>query len=245
MSGTLYNIYNSPLLEIANRCKEQGSAASGFIDDVVYLTKGKTFAETNARIVEIMDEVQAWATSANCEFEIDKFALIGFTRRMVPRPFQPCKRQSAPHFAITINGRRIKPVASTKFLGVRIHQNMSWAEQSAAAMEKGTAWAITCRRIATTTKGIPPKYARRLYLTVCIPRMLYVVDVWGTPERTENSTEKRKKIGGCLGRLATIQRQALLQLGAMRTMATDVLEAHGNLLPFHLLLDKVRHTALL
>jgi hypothetical protein len=45
--------------------------------------------------------------------------------------------------------------------------------------------------------------------------------------------------------MGMIQRQALLQLGVMRTTATDTLEAHANILLIHLLLDKHRHRATL
>jgi len=48
-----------------------------------------------------------------------------------------------------------------------------------------------------------------------------------------------------LSKLARVQRQGLLLLGAMNTTPADTLDAHANLLPFHLLLDKVRHRATL
>jgi hypothetical protein len=169
---------------------------TGFVDDVAVLAKGKTFAEANAKITRMMDEAQEWAQRANCEFEIDKFALIGFTRRTMPKPFEPRRRQLAPRFVITLQGKQIKPTPSTKFLGIKIHQSLSWAEQVSAALAKGTAWAIECKRIAKTMKGIPLRYTRWLYLTVCVPRMLYAVNIWGALEPSRKCKGRNKKIGG-------------------------------------------------
>ena len=45
---------------------------------------------------------------------------------------------------------------------------------------------------------------------------------------------------GHICRLARVQRQALLVMtGALRTTATDTMEAHADLLPFDLLVDRL------
>jgi len=127
---------------------------------------------------------------------------------------------------------------------VILEQSLSWAEQTSAALAKGMDWAIHCRRIAKPTKGIPIRLARQLFLSACVPKVCYAVDVWSPPIPRSQGTTRNKQRGGSSGKLARIQRQALLMLGPMRTTATDVLEAHANLLPFHLLLEKERHKAL-
>ena len=71
-----------------------------------------------------------------------------------------------------------------------------------------------------------------------LPAMLYAASIWITPQRR---IEGRKRLYGSVGiirKLARIHRQAcILMTGAMRTTATDTLEAHLNILPFHLLVD--------
>jgi ribonuclease HI len=186
-----------------------------------------------------------WAKNSNCEFEIEKFALMGFSKRQIPKPFQPRKRRPEPRFSIKVNGIAIKPTKSTRFLGVIVEQGLSWKEQVAAAMAKGTMWAMQCRRIAQPTKGIPMKLAWKLYYAACIPKMLYAVDVWGTNNGGRNKNTRRKLANGQIGKLGRIQRQALLMLGAMRTTAMDILEVHANFLPFDILIDKIRHRSLL
>jgi Reverse transcriptase (RNA-dependent DNA polymerase) len=244
LSPTLYNIYNATLLEVAKPGWAKDEMASGFLDDVVTAARGATFEEANERLERMMEREGGaldWAQEANCEFEISKFALVGFSRKMTPKPFEIRRKQPAPRYSITIRGKTIKPSRSTKFLGIIIEQSLSWMEQTAAALAKGTDWAIQCRRIAKPTQGVPLRYALRLYLTVGIRKMLYGVDIWGAPRPRRANAEDKRKCGGQMGRLAGVQRQALLMLGPMRTTATDVLEAHANALPFHLLLDKERH----
>ena len=50
------------------------------------------------------------------------------------------------------------------------------------------------RRLAKVTQGIPMKLVRPLYITVCVPRMLYAVDVWMTlnfkPEKQRCNMKK-------------------------------------------------------
>ena len=130
--------------------------------------------------------VLQWAQTHNCEFEISKFALIGFSQRQEPRPFQPRKRQPIARSAIKIQDILIKPVQTTKFLRVTLHQSLSWAEQTSAAIAKGADWAIQCRHIAKPTQGIPLHLARQLYLAVCIPKILYAADIWATPPNRAN-----------------------------------------------------------
>lgn len=247
LSPILYIIYNSPLLEIAKSTKSQQDMATGFIDDVALLAQGKDFEEANQRITELMEKnggALEWAAKANCEFEISKFALMGFSKRRKPGTINPRKTQPIPRLSIRIGGRTIKPVQSTKFLGVILEQSLSWTEQIAAALAKGTDWAIQCKRIAKPTKGIPLHFARRLFLAVCIPKMCYAIDIWSAPSSRPLGPRRGKRLGGSLGKLARVQRQALLMLGPLRTTATDTLEAHANLLPFHLLVEKERHKAL-
>ena len=134
----------------------------GYIDDVTILTRGNSFEESNQKISNIMNDKEGalkWAAESNCEFEIDKFALMGFSTQTIPRPFEPRKRRPVPRFQIKVGGHTFKPTKSTKFLGVIINQSLSWAEQTAAALKKGNDWVMKCKRIAKPTKGLPAKVA--------------------------------------------------------------------------------------
>jgi ribonuclease HI len=75
--------------------------------------------------------------------------------------------------------------------------------------------------------------------------MLYAADIFLTPQqnvgrRRNNSPNNR----ATLNKLVSIQRRAAIMItGAMKSTATDILETMANLLPFRLLVDKVRYRA--
>lgn len=71
-----------------------------------------------------------------------------------------------------------------------------------------------------------------------IPAMLYAASVWITPQCKVTTRKNTYGSVGLIRKLARIHRQVcLLITGAMRTTVTDILEAHLNLLPVHLLVD--------
>ena len=98
-------------------------------------------------------------------------------------------------------------------------------------------------RVARVSRGVASPLLRRLYIAVALPRIMYAADVFlnpGSRRRTVRNTVAR---GGkaVVGRLASIQRRAaILITGALRTTAADVLDAHANLLPMRILIDKYR-----
>jgi hypothetical protein len=239
-----YIIYNAPALEATPRDNRSSQIASCFIDDLVYLARGNSFANSNNSIKHTMEKPNGFLEGSkthNCEIEYNKCAIVGFSKQLEPKPFQLRKRQPIPWPSITIGGHTIKPSTSTKFLGVTLHQSLSWAEQAASALAKGQSWVTQLHRIAKPLGGIPLHLARRLYLSVCVPRMLYTIDIWDNPSNRRKSQKGHKSIAG--SHLAKIHWQALLCLGSLRTTASDILEAHTNLPPFHLLVDKLRLSA--
>jgi hypothetical protein len=82
---------------------------------------------------------------------------------------------------------------------------------------------------------------RHFYLAVAVPRMLYAADVFLIPPQKSKCGTK-----GIVAQLARVQCCAALHTtGAMRTTPTDLLDAHADLLPFELLVDKKCHAAAL
>jgi len=124
-----------------------------------------------------------------------------------------------------------------KFLGVIIDQELRWNTHVNYALAKGTKWITQYRRLAKHTKGVSTKYKRRFYITVAIPRMLYAADLFLTPQ-----TDQTKGTKGFINRLGRVQHQAALHAtGALSMAPTDSLDAHADLLPFPLLVEKLLH----
>ena len=125
-------------------------------------------------------------------------------------------------------------------------QYLNWKVQQAHAVEKGTKWAAQIRRMARLTWGILPKYARCLYISVAIPRILYAVDIWCITSRSERMRESKLGLAKVIDQVVTIQRAGALAItGGLRTLATDLLNAHAYLLPAMLTVRKWCHHALI
>lgn len=98
-----------------------------------------------------------------------------------------------------------------------------------------------------TTKGIKGRWMRKLYGGVVIPKMLYTADVWCT----DLISKGRGKLGGRGARgfasqMARVHRMAtILITGAMRSTASDLLDAHANVPPFQQILRSHCHRATL
>jgi len=123
-------------------------------------------------------------------------------------------------------------------------QNLTWKEQHASAIAKGTKWVMQIRRLARPTWGLTPENARRLYISIAIPRIIYVIDVWCAPPYANSKCQRGTvKI---IGKVATIQRAgALAVTGSLRSSATDALDAMAYFLLAPLLVDKACHRAML
>ncbi|KAG2737855.1 hypothetical protein P692DRAFT_201666277, partial [Suillus brevipes Sb2] len=127
---------------------------------------------------------------------------------------------------------------SHKFLGVIIDDELRFKEHAAYALAKGTKYIMTCQRMIRTTKGMKGRWMRKLYKGVVIPKMLYAADIWCT----DLISKGRGKSGGRGARgfasqMARVHRMAtILTTGAMRSTATDLLDAHANILPFQQIL---------
>jgi hypothetical protein len=176
-----------------------------------------------------------WSHDHNSKFETSKFALIDFSmNRTKTRP------------PMIIRGNIIQPSPTHKFLGVILDQELRWKEHVAYAIAKGTAYTLQLRRLSSTATGMPIKLARQLYQVVAIPKMLYTADVWFTPAYWEGSDIAQRGSLGVARKMTTVQRIAAIAItGAMKTTATDVLEAHANLLPITLLLQNTCHRAII
>ncbi|THH16336.1 hypothetical protein EW146_g4287 [Bondarzewia mesenterica] len=102
------------------------------------------------------------------------------------------------------------------------------------------AWTSQLKRLAKLSTGIKPALLRQLYVGVAIPKMMYAADVWCTPiYETEGGKKARGSVGTATA-LTRVQRTvARTILGGLSSSPTDALEAHANLLPIELLINKL------
>ena len=240
-------IYNHQILKVFNKTsKETGFL---YVDDTAVLVTGADFNTTHEKLKSVMNReggIMEWAASHNCTFGLEKFQLLDLSRKKVKDPLRPRKRTPLPRRNLLLNGQNIKSSTTVKFLGLHIDRELRWKEQFAAAVGKGREWLRQCSRLAKTSGGVSGRHMRQLYLAVVRPRMLYGADVFLGPALRSDSFKNKKGCRSALNKLAAIQRSAaILIVGGLRSSPTDSLDIHANLLPFHLMVDKVRFQAAL
>jgi ribonuclease HI len=234
LSMVLYQYYNADLLDIPNSASE---FAAAYVDNAILVATAKTFEDTHETLSKMMTReggVLQWAREHNSKFEMSKLALMDFAHQS--------KKVTRP--PLLIANTEIEASKSAKYLGVFIDQNLSWKEQEAYATKKGAAWAVQIRRVVRPDWGLTPKFARRMYISVTLPRILYAVDIWAPPTYIKKRKAKpltNKRFTICL---SSIQRAGMLAVvGGLRTSPTDALCVHADILPAQLELDKSCHRA--
>ena len=231
----LYQYYNADILEIPNRPQE---SAEAYVDDAILIATAKTFEEAHKVLAEMMTRtggMEEWSKSHNSSIEYSKLALIDFAHPGVKKPRPP----------LTLQNITIEPTQSAKYLGIVLDQNLKWTQQLASVRGKGSKWAAQIKRLTRPTWGLTPNGARKLFVSVALPRILYGIDVWCTPIHGRNANGCRKGSVAIVKKLASVQRAgALAVTGGYRTSPTDTLDAHAALLPIDLKIEKVCHDAI-
>jgi hypothetical protein len=231
LSMGLYQYYNADLLDIL---AEPNQLAIAYVNDAILYMSGSTFEETHKDLINMMMKEKGvidWSMDHNSPLESSKLALIDFSHHScrITRP-----NLILPHGTV-------EPKPSVKYLGVILNQHLNWALQYANIIEKGSNWTTQIRRVTRPGWGITPKYARKLYIGVALPKILYRADVWymPPPARKSDNRKRRKGIVKITKKLTSIQRAGTLTItGGLCTSPTDTLDALANTLPIESTIEK-------
>lgn len=234
LSMVLYQFYNADLLDILNLASE---SAIAYVDDMLILAMAKDFTVMHQMITDMMTRengVYDWSRTHNSLLEHSKLALIDFAHRN--------NNKDRPD--LILPNITLPPTHSTKYLGIIIDQHLNWKAQHAHTLKKGSKWASQIRHIARPSWGITPKYARRLYIGVALPRILYGTDVWCGPPPSSTGETRNTGSAALLKQLVSIQHIGAIAItGALRTSPTDTLNACTFLFPTLLLVERWCHCA--
>jgi ribonuclease HI len=235
LSMALYQYYNADILKIPSSLQE---AAEAYIDDVILTAMAKMFTEAHKILASMMTRpggMVEWSKRHNSSIEYSKLALIDFSHLGVKKNRPPLQLPE-----ITV-----EPMQNTKYLGIVLDQNLKWGPQLAHVRGKGLKWAMQIRRLTRPTWGLTPKGARKLYVSITLPRIMYRIDVWCTPIHGKNASSSRKGSVNFIKKLTTVQRAGVLAItGGFRTSPTDTLDMHTALLPMELRVQKACHTVI-
>ena len=122
---------------------KNGEEAVAFMDDTLLLAQGKVLIDTNEWVKNMMTRSGGgldWSASHQCEFSVDKFSIMGLMRRRESCPSPGPKTrpvQSCPNF---LQGVKVPAVATHKFLGVMLDQELHWSMHLHYALQKGAKW---------------------------------------------------------------------------------------------------------
>jgi len=165
LSGMLFQFYNADLIDIADTSK--GEDAVAFVDDTALLATASTFKAANQKLKVMMEQVNGgftWAASHGCEFAVEKFALISFSRKTQPatalpqgHPPQtryPRKTQPTTRPAIRLRNLTIKAMDCHKFFGMFLDQELRFKMHAVYAIKKGTMWLDQFQQVARPSKGL-------------------------------------------------------------------------------------------
>jgi hypothetical protein len=146
---------------------------------------------------------------------------------------------------MNISNVTIEPAHHAKYLGIILDQHLNWAPQLAHIQGKGSKWASQIRRLARPTWGLTPKGAKKLFVSVALPRILYGIDIWCTPLHGKSARGGKKGSVNFVKKLTSLQRAGTLAItGGFRTSPTDSLDAHAAILPMELRIEKACHNAI-
>jgi ribonuclease HI len=234
LSMALYQFYNADLLDIPTGRDE---SAIAYVDDAILIAKAKTFAQAHEKLKDMMtrkDGAIEWTKTHNSQFEYSKLALLDFAHQS--------KKVTRP--PLSLPSITISPTRSAKYLGVMLDQNLTWKEQLAYVVGKGTNWASQINRAARPSWGLTPKAAKRLYQGVAIPRILYGIDIWCVPSKKSRQEGAAPGPEAAIAKIASSQRAGTIAItGGFRTSPSDSLDAHASILPTRHRLGKAQHSA--
>jgi hypothetical protein len=176
LSMILYIIYNSDLVDIANRPRGRRALKEltlAFVDDTTLVAIAKDFNTTHTILKDMMEHLGGgydWSRLHNSHFKTSKFVLMDCSmNRTKPRP------------DLILRGINIRLSTTHKFLGVILDQELRWKPQADYALAKGTAYVLQFKCLSTMTKGILLRQMRQLYQAIVVPKMIYAASLWFNP----------------------------------------------------------------
>lgn len=143
LSPILFLFYNSELIEKCNSKTDLYTKATGFVDDIGFVTTKGT-PEENCRLLErVHKEIcEPWAKTHGSQFAPQKYQLLHMDRA----------GKTYSEQSITIEGKTIQPKKkSVTYLGLKIDGKLSWGEQITAIKEKAAKSIGALARIAGST----------------------------------------------------------------------------------------------
>ena len=98
LSGILFQFYNADLIDGYD--PKAGESAVAFVDDILILAHVSTLTEANSKLIHMMEHPGGgldWSCTHHCDFAMDKFGVMGITRKWEPDRNAPGQSRGSPY----------------------------------------------------------------------------------------------------------------------------------------------------
>lgn len=137
-----------------------------YADDTTLLLKDKNIDSLHTTLSTELMNIKLWIQSNNLKLNISKSNYILFQNRSVKNFIPP----------LLLDGNPLKQVNQTKFLGVKIDENLNWRfhiDDVCLKLSKMIGILYRIRHNLTNEALIS------IYYTLCYPHLIYCVSIWG------------------------------------------------------------------
>ncbi len=182
----------------------------GYADDILLYVIGKV-PYTLANIIQpTLDRVLEWGKMNGLTFNPAKTSMVMFTRS---------RKMTVPD--VYMEGTRLEPRDSFKYLGVEIQQSLSWNKHVTERMNKCKYLLSKCRNLISRSWGFSPRNMDWVHKAIIRPKLTYGSVVW-----SHSITKGAEK------KLDKVQRLALVVMTQpLRSTPTAGLEAMMEWIP--------------
>ena len=125
LSGLAFQFYTSDLVDTTGL--DSSEDAIVFMDDTLLLAQGESLTAMNKWVKHMMTRKGGglkWSHTHQCKFALDKFGIMGLTRRREPDPLTRGKTRLVQRRLIFLQGIKVPVAATHKFLGVMLDQEL-------------------------------------------------------------------------------------------------------------------------
>ena len=216
----------SPLLwilvadSLLKRLSDLGFESIGYADDFVILSKGRFATTVYDRMQVALKAVEEWCCKTELSVNPSKTVLVLFTKN---RNLQGVRD-------LVLFDSNLSTSSEVKYLGLVFDSKLNWNQHLSNRIQKACRIYGQCRKFFGLSWGLKPKYIYWMYSMLIVPYLMYGCAVWW----------QRGEVGVFRSQLNHLQRMCCLGVtGALTTTPTAALEAILNILPLHILAEKI------
>lgn len=149
-----------------------------FADDTNIFVSSKNKADVYRIANEILSTVQLYLLSNQLHINLDKCTYMYFRPNLNNNERLTCAR-TRPHnfeFNLSVNGRKLKRVDKTRFLGVIIDDKLNWDHHIEHLENKLMSTIVLVKRVR---KVIPESQFKNIYHSLFESHLSYCISCWG------------------------------------------------------------------